>query len=931
MRARNPVGSFCLFAIVGVLAAASPVRADEPDDGFGDETLEDVEETAPADEADDVFDDTPDPEEKAEEKAPAAASDEPAVPREGTAEEEAEPRKGVEDIKITGRRREELLQDAPVSVRAFDAQELQDRGFTQLEDIGRATANLRFDAVSGTNDEARVYIRGVGQDDFRSITDPRVGIYIDGVYLPRLQSALLDLLDVERIEVLRGPQGTLFGKNTVGGAIQIVTQRPEPEPGAQSLVRVGNRGMVESRAWLNFPLPGALEDKAFMRLSFGSTDQDGHVANLFTGNNTGDQEVRGGRVALRVLPTERTTFDFTWDITHIENTQVLGHCRLGNPFNLARFTVDNYTNFLEDCAESETLSEDRANANDRAHNDQLINGLRTNLQWLGDTFEVNYLSSFRWRDEDGRSTADLDYTPQTFIGGGDGSKDDHWAMSSEVNVTGRLLEDRLHYVAGFFYFRERGDSEVESDVLRQFVVPELQAQLPTSPTVEGFPVTYAQIDAFVASNGFNERVDELVDEGLTEEEAAAQATEEQANRQCCLGITGTTANLNNLDRNDYRNTSYAVYAQATLDLWDRLHLTHGLRFTYENKERDGSITRIFPDDAEPLPAIVSQDDDYAQWTPEAQLSYDVSEDFLAYFRYARGWKSGGFNEAILTDAALERGTFLDFDEETADSVELGVKTRWFDDHLVFNFAGYYTFYDDIQITTLGLNEQGLVSAFIQNAGEATIWGFEAEGTALFDPAWLPGLNANFVLTGGLGFTKADYKDFTRDEFFPSSIPDGCTSLRLADCGTTGLGLLFGTAPILGLLNELANPEPVSVDRSDLDFKNTPEWSLNLSAIYNTELSSQEWATFRMDYYFQDDIEYNTDNTIGEQEYSLLDFRLSVSTRRFFAQEIMLSGWVRNALDKRYTNGGLPLGDTTGADGIFFAEPRTYGFDLIARF
>ena len=147
-------------------------------------------------------DEAPEP----EAPSPAAQEDQPA---------------GVEEITVTARRREENLQRTPVSIAAFTAAELEERSSFTLDSIGKMTANMKFEkGSSGNRNSAHVFIRGVGQKDNSITNDPGVGIYVDGVYFPRIQGSVIDLLDIERIEVLRGPQGTLFGKNTVGGGHQ---------------------------------------------------------------------------------------------------------------------------------------------------------------------------------------------------------------------------------------------------------------------------------------------------------------------------------------------------------------------------------------------------------------------------------------------------------------------------------------------------------------------------------------------------------------------------------------------------------------------------------------------------------------------------------------------------------------------------------------
>jgi iron complex outermembrane receptor protein len=185
----------------------------------------------------------PAPSEAAEERQP-----------EETAGKTREGSGAIEEITVSARRRDENIQSTPISVVAFSEEELESRQIKSITDVGESVPNLKFDTGNGTNNSARIFIRGVGQDDGRSNVDPGVGLYIDGVYIPRLTGSVVSTLDVEQIEVLRGPQGTLFGKNTVGGVVSIRTTKPGPELGGRAQVRYGSFGLFESQATLNVPI-----------------------------------------------------------------------------------------------------------------------------------------------------------------------------------------------------------------------------------------------------------------------------------------------------------------------------------------------------------------------------------------------------------------------------------------------------------------------------------------------------------------------------------------------------------------------------------------------------------------------------------------------------------------------------------------------------
>ena len=168
----------------------------------------------------------------------------------------------LEEVVVTARRREESLQDTPISIAAFSGETLERQHIDQLNGIAAFTPNLTFDSgatFSGTSSSASVFIRGIGQVDFTLTTEPGVGIYLDGVYLSQTIGSVLDLVDIDHVEVLRGPQGTLFGRNIVGGAINVITTKPRPEPAVFGLVRANSFDGVETRTTLNTPIPGSNE------------------------------------------------------------------------------------------------------------------------------------------------------------------------------------------------------------------------------------------------------------------------------------------------------------------------------------------------------------------------------------------------------------------------------------------------------------------------------------------------------------------------------------------------------------------------------------------------------------------------------------------------------------------------------------------------
>ncbi len=197
----------------------------------------------------------------------------------------------------------------PISISAFSGESLEFRGVDKIDGIADFTPNLSFDnspTFGGASNSAAIYIRGIGQKDFVPTVDPGVGLYVDGVYIARSVGGILDLVDVERVEVLRGPQGTLFGRNTIGGAISITTRKPNEEFSGRISATYGTDDRFDVVGSINAPLA----DNFFSTFSLARKTQDGYVDRT-DGKDLGDEDMLTGRIALRWLPTETFEVNFS--------------------------------------------------------------------------------------------------------------------------------------------------------------------------------------------------------------------------------------------------------------------------------------------------------------------------------------------------------------------------------------------------------------------------------------------------------------------------------------------------------------------------------------------------------------------------------------------------------------------------------------------
>lgn len=214
----------------------------------------------------------------------------------------------IEEITVTARKRAESLQDTPVSVTALGTRALSQLQASDVGDIQNSVPGLTLHVGDASN--AVVYVRGIGQVDSLAFADPGVGIYLDDVYLGRAQGSFLDIYDVERIEVLRGPQGTLYGRNTIGGAVKFVSKAPAEEFGVEAEVAAGNYGQRRAKVAVDAPI---LEDKLLVKAVVAYNGRDGYATNSVTGSDDGDKEALSARLAVRSKLGDRLTLDINFD------------------------------------------------------------------------------------------------------------------------------------------------------------------------------------------------------------------------------------------------------------------------------------------------------------------------------------------------------------------------------------------------------------------------------------------------------------------------------------------------------------------------------------------------------------------------------------------------------------------------------------------
>ena len=342
----------------------------------------------------------------------------------------------LEEVVVSAQKREESLQNTPISIAAFTTEELKNKGIAGLNDLRNEVPNLQMTPHPNSTATLRVFMRGVGNNDDVLTRDPSVAVYVDGVYVARSQGMATDVVDIERVEVLRGPQGALYGRNATGGAINFISKEPELGSfGFQQDFSAGSDNLFRSRTLLNVPLAA----NAAVQLSYLKSSKDGFVRNLGTGvSRFGDQDREAYRVALHWQPVDALDLRYSYDHSLIEDT----------PAYMSR--VPFYP------AQGKRPNKSSPFVKNLQANDITVAGHNMTASWeINDALSLKSITAYRTLD----NLSYMDYNTGVFgpVPVFDiSSRVKQHQFSQELQAVGDTLDSRLNYVAGLYYFDESG-------------------------------------------------------------------------------------------------------------------------------------------------------------------------------------------------------------------------------------------------------------------------------------------------------------------------------------------------------------------------------------------------------------------------------------------------------------------------------------------
>lgn len=370
----------------------------------------------------------------------------------------------LEEVVVTAQKREQNLQEVPLPVTAFTAADIERRNFTNIAQLAEFTPNVIFDtttSVSGLSSGAAIFIRGIGQLDFALTTDPGVGTYVDGVYASRSVGGVIDTLDVARVEIMRGPQGTLYGRNTMGGAINITTRRPGDTFGGDVELTLGSFDRVDARGAIDLPLTPELG----LRIAASSKKRDGYVDRVLMGDELGDENRQAARASL-LYSGETFELHATADYAHIDENSA-GSVLVGitqapnvvvfNAFDAPGNAVPGFGSSVPYDGRFITGDPDKTFATGPTGTKLDLAGAAVTMTWSLPNIEIKSISAYR--ETDGEFFRDPDNSPLT-ITHTSNPEYHHEQLSQELQFTGDAGDNVFEYVAGLYYMTEEGTDSV---------------------------------------------------------------------------------------------------------------------------------------------------------------------------------------------------------------------------------------------------------------------------------------------------------------------------------------------------------------------------------------------------------------------------------------------------------------------------------------
>jgi iron complex outermembrane recepter protein len=601
--------------------------------------------------------------------------------------EETDNQSGIEEIVVTAQRRDEGQQDVPIAITAFSSDQLANQGISNTLQIAQYVPNLVAINNTGLGSANGYYLRGLGNTETVATFDPPVGTYVDDIYLSRQNANNLSFLDVERVEVLRGPQGTLFGRNTTGGAISVIMRDPGDVVGGYVEGGYGRYDRKLLRASVDLPIGDVLG----IKISAYAQSDDGYTKNVTTGERINDDDGWGARLGLKLKLGETSTW--RGSVSHLVSKaeNILNFtCNPANPADCkGRFSTTGLVEGGRQATSPYLPLAIKGPKGNYAQGNRADNTIATsNFEFgLGENLTLNLISGFVSLDQnfaldffDGRGgpgvTAPVPVV-RGFVRGGFTilNQGSHKQYTQEAKLSGSVADGLIDFVGGFYYFREKNVTDF-ADVFSIFT---------------GAP-------------------------GGT-------------------GLLLADRTLRN------KTTAYAGYLQTDFNLSERFKITAGMRYTDETKTfsindnrascNDGTVEPTCVSNANlvvnppsvPATMAIPRTQKAKLWTPRFAINFAPNDDVLFFVSATRGFKSGGWNARGTAASEL-----LPFGPEKVWSYEAGVKSDLFDRRVRANLTLYFQDTSALQTPSAFVRANGSLAFITRNFADYQNKGAELELT-----------------------------------------------------------------------------------------------------------------------------------------------------------------------------------------------------------
>ncbi|MFZ4121182.1 MAG: TonB-dependent receptor [Caulobacterales bacterium] len=803
-----------------------------------------------------------------------------------------------DEIVVTATGRAAVLQEVPIAVTALNAAQLENAGVQDIRDVAVLTPSYRFFTGQSNSAGTTASIRGVGTGGDNPGFESAVGFFIDGVYRNRSGVALTELPEVQRIEVLRGPQGTLFGRNTTSGAISVVTAGPEFTTRAFGEIEAGNFGYLSATGGIT----GPLADNFAVRMEGNIQARDGYITDVNTGRDINDRNrwfVRGQALwditsdaSLRIIVDTAQTDENCCTAISVKQGAAAGAINLiaglqGRVGMVAPITDGGYNVALSP---------------NRSYGEAVEEwGWSGQLDWaIGD---LNLTSITAYRDWSAERDQDIDFS------GIDRAYRDGYDLGFQTFTQELRLQGEngpLNWIVGGFYADESLDL---TDTIRFGADSARYVDALTAGVDLNGPAPGGT--GFTLFRSLNPAAPLLVETiallgGVPPLSAAALGNG-------LLAAAPTAGQGQQADNWATETTSWSLFTHNEISLSDQLTWTVGVRYNHEEKDMTGSLNSVVPacnflnslidTPSEAIvsamgalrilvcnPAINTQSNgnyrdstEENEWSGTTNLRYQFTDDFMVYGSYSRGYKAGGFNLdrsgfsyslGLLSNAVVPNTNQLQFAPEFVDAYELGFKSTLFDGRATFNGTVYYQ-----QITDYQLNAFSGFNFIVFNVPEAITQGVELDMSLR--------ATDNLTFTGAVAYNDATYE---------STLVDS-----------------------LGITQVVAGSKFT-----------TPEWNVSGSALYEVPLSDNYTAKFYLNGTWVSEYATQTlsrDPVTDNDAFATFNARIGLANASGWELEL----WGENISDEYYYIGSFAVPEQTGNFAVYPSVPRTWGVTLRADF